>query len=94
LVNELQSDQTLGLEHSDLEQIISREGNELLRRLLQGHLDLRAAREQKLEGVCGADGEDRTHCRIECERALMSLFGEVTVRRKGYSARGKDSVFR
>jgi hypothetical protein len=58
LVNELQSEQTLGMEHGDVEQMISREGNELLRRLLQGHLDLRAAREQKQEGVIGADGGD------------------------------------
>jgi hypothetical protein len=93
LVNELQSDSTLGMEHGDVEQIISREGNELLRRLLQGHLDLRCAREPKRGEVIGADGEDRTHCRKGCERTLMSLFGEVTVKRMGYGARGKDSVY-
>lgn len=92
LVNELQSEQTLGMQHGDIEQMISREGNELLRRLLQGHLDLRAAREQKQEGVIGADGEERTHYREGCERTLMSLFGEVTVKRMGYGARGKESL--
>ena len=93
LVNELQSEQRLGMEHGDVEQMISREGNELLRRLLQGHLDLRAAREQKQEGMIGADGEKRTHYREGCERTLMSLFGEVTVKRMGYGAWGKESYF-
>ena len=75
LVNELQSDSTLGMEHGDVEQAISREGNELLRRLFQGHLDVRSAREPKRSEVIGADGEQRTHCRKGCERTLTSLFG-------------------
>lgn len=93
LVNELQSDSTLGMEHGDVEQTISREGNELLRRLFQGHLDVRSAREPKRSEIIGADGEQRTHCREGCERTLMSLFGQVTVKRMGYGARGKESLY-
>jgi hypothetical protein len=93
LVKELQSEQTLHLEHGDVEQLISREGTELLRRLLQGHLDLRAARECKRDKVMGRDGGVRTQCRRNCERKLMTLFGEVTVTRMRYEAPGENSVF-
>lgn len=55
-VNALCSEHSLGLEHGDIEQLISREGTELLRRLLQGYLDLRARLECKSEEVVGADG--------------------------------------
>jgi len=41
LVRDLQSGDTLGLEHGGAEKLISEKGNELLRRLLQGHMDLR-----------------------------------------------------
>ena len=53
----LQSEQTLEREHGDIEELIWQEGKELLRRLLQGHLDLRAAAEPKREHVtvCGPD---------------------------------------
>ena len=69
------------------------EGTELLRRLLQGHLDVRAANETRQEAVTGADGVIRNHCRKDCRRDVMSLFGEVSVRRLGYSARGHRSLF-
>ncbi len=63
-----------------------------LRRLLQGYLDLRAHRERRHAEVKGSDGVVRSHCRPDCERGLMSLFGEVTVRRLGYGARGGQPV--
>ncbi len=93
LVSELQSGETLGMEHGDVEKLISKEGNELLRRLLQGHFDLRASREARREGITGSDGVVRTRCREGCERTLMSLFGEVVVRRKGYGTPGVSSLF-
>ena len=89
----LQSEQTLEQEHGDIEELIWQEGKELLRRLLQGHLDLRAAAEPKREHVIGGDGVRRTHRRAGCTRTVTSLFGEVTVKRRGYGARGKASVF-
>jgi hypothetical protein len=93
LVNQLQSNQVLRMEHGEVEELISREGTELLRRLLQGHLDRRAAQETKREEVKGPDGVLRRHVREACQRGLMTLFGEVTVQRLGYSARGEESVF-
>jgi hypothetical protein len=93
LVEALQSEPNLRKEHGDIEALIWQDGKELLRRMLQGHLDLRAAREAKRERVIGGDGVIRTHRRSGCTRTLMSLFGEVTVKRMGYGARGHDSVF-
>lgn len=93
LVNELQSNQVLRMEHGEVEELITHEGMELLRRLLQGHLDLRTVKEMKREEVKGPDGVLRRHVREACQRGLMTLFGEVTVRRLGYGARGEESVF-
>ena len=93
LIADLQCEETLQWEHGELEAYLSREGTELLRRLLQGHLDLRARREVRREAVHGSDGVLRTHCRNGCERGLMTLFGEVQVRRLGYGARGHGSLY-
>jgi hypothetical protein len=81
------------MEHGEVEELISHEGTELLRRLLQGHLDRRAAQETKREGVKGPDGVLRRQVREACQRGLMRLFGEVTVQRLGYGARGEERVF-
>ena len=93
LVNQLQSNQVLRMEHGEVEELITHEGTELLRRLLQGHLDRRTVKETKREEVKGSDGVLRRHVREACLCCLMTLFGEVTVRRLGYGARGEGSVF-
>lgn len=91
LVNRLSSSETAGMSHSDLERFLEKEGRELLRQLLQGHLDLRA--EAKPEGpVVGADGVERTHHR-DGERPLETLVGRVTVARDGHGARGEKTLF-
>ena len=92
MIDKLRSESTRTLEHGDVESLIAREGNELLRRLMQGYLDQRAEAEEPLETVVGADGHERGHCRAR-SRTLATLFGEVTVRRLGYSGAQLDSVF-
>ena len=92
LLGELRSESTRVLEHGDVESLIAREGNELLRRLMQGYLDQRTAAEERCEGVTGPDGEERRHCRVR-SRSLVTLFGEVTVGRLGYSGARLESVF-
>ena len=92
MIGKLRSESTRTLEHGDVESLIAREGNELLRRLMQGYLDQRAEAEEPLETVVGADGHERGHCRAR-SRTLATLFGEVTVRRLGYSGAQLDSVF-
>lgn len=80
------------LEHAALEQLIDRDGRELLRLLLQDHLDLRAARETRLDGVTDADGVDRRSAERGYERVLASVFGEVTVCRIAYRSRGARNL--
>ena len=92
LIDELSSEPTRTLEHGDVESLIAREGNEVLRRLMQGYLDQRAEAEEPLDGVIGADGQARGHCR-DRSRALATLFGEVTVQRMGYIGIRLGSVF-
>jgi len=93
IVDRLQSATVLGMEHGEVEGLISREGTELMRRLLQGHLDVRAAVETREAGVRGADGVVRSQVRAGCRRRLMTIFGEVKVRRWGYSAPEEESLF-
>ena len=93
LVDRLQSEEMAGMEHGEIEELIRADGMELLRRLLQGHLNLRAAREVKRSGVEGTDGVIRPHCRKACRRNLMSVFGLVEVQRLGYGVRGGSSLF-
>lgn len=92
MIRALRSDSTRTLEHGEVETLIAREGNELLRRLMQGYLDQRAQAEEPRERVVGADGEERKHCRAR-SRVLATLFGDVTVRRLGYSDAELGSVF-
>ena len=92
LVNRLQSEEMGRMEHGEVEATIAQEGNELLRRLLQGHLDLRAGTEERRPEVEGADGVARRYGRCR-QRELMSLFGVVEVSRLGYGARRERSLF-
>ena len=87
LQNYLISVESQSLEHGEIESYVLQEGTELLRRLLQAHLDLRAAREERQMDVMGSDKETRPHLRQRCQRQLESLFGEVVVTRLGYSTK-------
>jgi hypothetical protein len=94
LKSKLQATGTWKMEHSELETLIETEGRELMRRLLQDHLNLRAKQEQEhgvLDEVAGSDGVARTHHR-DTERGLMTIFGPVRERRIAYGARGAESL--
>ena len=93
LVEELYGGRSHEMEHGEIEKLISRMGNELMRLLMQGHLDLRAMRELRRDDLSGADGSPLSHCRKNRTRDLMTIFGEVIVRRKGYSTPGRESLF-
>ena len=93
LVGELNAPDSQQLTHGEVETLIHCEGMELLRHLIQGHLDQRSAAESLREQVVGEDGIAGTHRREGCPRRLETRFGEVTVRRRSYGARGLESVF-
>ena len=86
----LRSGEACSLTHSDLERTLDAMGRELLRKLLQGHLDLRHPGEA-VEPVRDADGLTRSRERVH-DRALESIFGTVTVSRSGYGTEGTTSL--
>ena len=81
-----------GLSHAELEERLDRDGRELLRRLLDDHLALRAVREQRLDEVIGDDGVRRARVESGHERALETVFGTVSVERLAYRARGAGNL--
>jgi hypothetical protein len=78
-------------DHGELEDDLDRRGRELLRRLLQDHLDLRAQQEERIE-VADVDGV--THGSVEAghTRALTTVFGTVDVERLAYRHRGAANL--
>lgn len=86
----LHSDETMSMAHAELEEALRQDSHELFRLLFQGHLELRAAREERGH-MRGADGAERTH-RRQSSRGLMSLFGKLTVHRLTLQRRGAEGL--
>ena len=85
------------LAHHELEELLDVQGRELLRQLMQDHLDLRAVREAELAAAgqpapVGADGHLRRHREAGHSRQLTCLFGTVTVTRAAWRAKGLPNV--
>lgn len=76
--------------HSELEQFLDFEGREMLRLMLQAHLDERSPGEVS-EPVIDAQGQEHTHQRLH-SRSLKTIFGEVSLERQGYGGRGLESL--
>jgi hypothetical protein len=77
-----------GLGHAVLEKQLAARGREIRRRLLQDHLDARAAAEPRRERVSGPDQITRTRAEAGHVRPLASVFGPVRVSRIAYRAAG------
>lgn len=90
LVVQLQSPQSQPMTHTELENLIETEGREVLRRLLQAHLDERSPGTVS-EAVRDAAGQRHPHQRTHA-RELESIFGTVTLTRTGYGGRGLRSL--
>ena len=86
----LDSAEADALKHSDLERALDAHGRELIRKLLQAHLDTRAAA-RAVEPVRDADGVTRSAGHVHT-RELETIFGTVTVTRVGYGAEGEPSL--
>jgi hypothetical protein len=89
----LSGEQARGLEHAQLEARLDQDGRELIRMLLQDHLDLRAVSERRLELLVGVDGARRANVERAHPRALETVFGEVSVKRLAYRARGVENLY-
>ena len=92
LVAWLAGDQAAGITHGELEERLHTEGLGLLRQLLQDSLDLRAVREQRLGEVIDAEGLRRGVAEGGHGRGLATRFGQVTVTRIAYRARGLSNL--
>ena len=86
----LSSREALQMRESDLERELHRRGQELIRQLLQGHLDQRGPGEAA-GPVAGADGVERPERRVH-DRRLETTFGTVDVERVGYGRAGHESL--
>ena len=90
MTRHLESKPAMGMTHDELEAYVVREGRELERRLLQGHLDLRAAAEKPVP-VLGANGLERTG-RRRGTRSLLTLVGDVEFSRLLYQSEGESAL--
>jgi len=90
LVTQLRGSETQKMTHSELETLIETEGRELLRLLLQGHLDERAPGTTTTPVVDALD-RPHTHQRTQ-KRQFKTIFGTVSITRTGYGGRGLESL--
>lgn len=91
LTRRLSFRETKVMKHSEVERIITTDGRELERHLFEEHIDSRGVGDVG-DSIIGADGVMRTHKRL-LERTLICVFGKITIKRLGYSARGYSSLF-
>jgi hypothetical protein len=92
MVGWLESGGAAEVTHAEIETRLDIDGRAILRQLFQGHLDLRALREERRSEVTGSAGEARSHVR-STERSLTTVFGPVRVGRLRYGGRGLLSLF-
>src|SRR3990172_11858028 len=81
IVTKLEGPALRNVTHSGLEAWLEVEGRDLLRRLFQDHVDLRAAKEPKRLAVVGSEGAARQAVVEGEERPLDTIFGDVDVER-------------
>ena len=83
-------EETQRMQHSDLERLLAKESQELMRQLYQECVD-EQAQGQAADEVVDAEGRARTRKRQQ-QRELETIFGTVTVGRTGYGAQGAESL--
>jgi len=90
IVGYLDSREASAMSHSELERELEKRGRELMRILLQEHLDNRGPG-QCDQPVQGVDGVERPRVRLQ-ERKLETVFGTVSVERAGYGQEATESL--
>ena len=90
IVGYLGSEETSAMSHSKLERELEKKGRELMRMLLQEHLNKRGPGKCD-QPVKGADGVERPRVRLQ-KRNLETIFGTVSVERAGYGQEATDSL--
>ena len=90
IVRSLDSEEARSMTHSELERDLEKKGRELMRKLLQEHLQTRGPG-HCAQPVRDADGVERTRVRLQ-ERKLESIFGTVATERTGYGQEASRSL--
>ena len=90
VVRHLDSEEARLKTHSELERELEKMGRELMRKLLQEHLESRSPG-QCAQTVKGSDEVKRPRVRLQ-ERKLETIFGTVSVERAGYGQEGSQSL--
>jgi len=90
IVDFLDSWEGCSMTMSKLERELEKKARELMRKLLQEHLDSRGPGLCE-EPVCGADGTERPQTRLQ-ERKIETVFGTVNESRTGYGQEGVESL--
>jgi hypothetical protein len=90
IVGYLDSEEASLMTHSELERELEKRGRELMRIMLQEHLDNRSPG-QCDNPVSGSDGTERSRLRLQ-ERKLETVFGTVSIERAGYGKEGAESL--
>ena len=93
VVSFLRGDEAVSLDHGELEERLEKKSREVFRRLYQGHLDLRAVREERLEEVKDQEGVARPYVEEGHARQLAVVFGGVKASRFAYRAKGKPNLY-
>ncbi len=90
IVDFLESKEGCSMNHSELERELEKRGRELMRLLLQEHLDNRGPGRCE-ESVFGADGIERPREKNQ-DRNIETVFGTVRLNRTGYGQEGVESL--
>jgi hypothetical protein len=90
IVEYLDTGEANSMSHSELERELEKRSRELMRKLLQEHIDRRGPGRCE-DPVCGADGIARTRVKSQ-DRDLESVFGTIRVNRSGYGQEGVESL--
>jgi hypothetical protein len=98
LVADLQAPEAAGLTACELEELLADRGRQVLRQMLQDHLDLRAAREEDAARehhtpAVGPDGITRSRVEAGHRRLLATLFGSVRVTRCAWRRPGAGNLY-
>ena len=88
IVDWLSSPDATVMTHAQMEERLHTDCLELMTKLLQDSLDLRAGREQRLCEVYDSDGAARATAEPGRARTLATIFGDVHVSRIAYRRRG------
>jgi len=90
IITQLRSSQSQCMKLNQIEELLRTEGRELLRRLLQGHLDERSPGVVEAP-VLDANEQSHSHLRLQT-RPIKSIFGKVELTRAAYGGRSLSSL--